>query len=82
MEFLEGMKDFQVWCNSRNLLDSLFHYIKRKRAEGYGVPRPFRFADNWLLHDDFLELCKQIWKRANISGWAGYKNTENPEREY
>ncbi|KAL7193818.1 hypothetical protein ACSBR2_025450 [Camellia fascicularis] len=36
-------------------------------------PKPFRFINAWTFHPQFKNEVKEVWKEAQIRGWASFR---------
>ncbi|GKV35665.1 hypothetical protein SLEP1_g43906 [Rubroshorea leprosula] len=35
-------------------------------------PKPFKFFDEWLLHQECKTIVEEEWKKTNVQGWKGF----------
>lgn len=75
---LDRMLVNSSWCQewpdqilrggSQSLLDHTPIFIESCKKD-WG-PKPFRFFNQWMQHQDFKGFVKEKWKAANIQGWG------------
>ncbi|KAL7197595.1 hypothetical protein ACSBR2_020184 [Camellia fascicularis] len=68
-ERMEWFK-FKFWVLHRVLLDHC--PILLMEDERDWRPKPFRFINAWVLHQEFLKEVKKVWDNAKVEGWDRY----------
>ncbi|KAL8469897.1 hypothetical protein ACS0TY_032675 [Phlomoides rotata] len=41
-------------------------------AERDWGPRPFKFFNQWIHHQEYRPLVEKVWAESSVSGWAGF----------
>ncbi|GKV00720.1 hypothetical protein SLEP1_g13361 [Rubroshorea leprosula] len=80
------MREFDSFIREANLIDIPQWGLRRTVSDHCPIllkfqqvdwgPKPFRFFDAWLKMEGCRELIKEVWSKAEIEGWAGYRLKE------
>ncbi|KAL8547280.1 hypothetical protein ACS0TY_006850 [Phlomoides rotata] len=54
----------------RSLSDHVPIFIEG--AERDWGPRPFKFFNQWIQHQEYRTLIEKVWAESSVSGWAGF----------
>ncbi|GKV51190.1 hypothetical protein SLEP1_g57860 [Rubroshorea leprosula] len=72
--WLSKWSDTRQWGLRRTISDHCPILLKFQQVD-WG-PKPFRFFDAWLKMEGCRELIREVWSKAEIEGWAGYRLKE------
>ncbi|GKU90261.1 hypothetical protein SLEP1_g4270 [Rubroshorea leprosula] len=72
--WLSKWDEARQWGLCRTVSDHCPILLRHKKVD-WG-PNPFRFFNSWLELEGCRELIKDVWSKANIQGWAGFRLKE------
>ncbi|GKV27152.1 hypothetical protein SLEP1_g36355 [Rubroshorea leprosula] len=72
--WLSKWDEARQWGLCRTVSDHCPILLRHNKVD-WG-PKPFRFFDSWLELEGCRELIKDVWNKANIQGWVGFRLKE------
>ncbi|GKV44689.1 hypothetical protein SLEP1_g51849 [Rubroshorea leprosula] len=72
--WLSMWSEARQWGLCRSVSDHCPIVLKHQQVD-WG-PKPFRLFDAWLEKEGCRELIREVWRKTNIEGWAGFRLKE------